>query len=235
MPDVPPNPIEAHLPGGLLRVQEDRQVSTENEPQGGAENLLQGGTEEPDPQGGEPTTTTTEQDKKLAGEAAKWRRQARDAEKRATDAEAALQTKNDAEKTELQRAQDAAAAAEQQRDAALATANIRLVNAAVIAAAAKAGAVDPTVVSRLVDSTDITVGDDGTISGATEAVEALLVQHAYLKGAALGTPPDPGTTNPGRPGGVQQLTREQIKTMSAEAIEKARASGQLNEILGITT
>lgn len=63
-------------------------------------------------------------------------------------------------------------------------------------AASKLGAVDPNVVMKLIDKNGIVLADDGSISGADEAVTALLTASPYLKGKAaptvIGNPSNPG-------------------------------------------
>jgi len=63
-------------------------------------------------------------------------------------------------------------------------------------------------------------------SAAVAAVEA----NPYLKVAPAAT--RSGAEIPGRSGGSDQLTREQIKGMKSEQIEKARQDGRLRTLLG---
>lgn len=63
-------------------------------------------------------------------------------------------------------------------------------------------------------------------SAAVAAVE----QNPYLKVAQVAT--RSGAEIPGRSGGTDQLTREQLKGMTPEQINKARESGQLRKLLG---
>lgn len=70
------------------------------------------------------------------------------------------------------------------------------VNNSIQAEAAKLGVVDLEAVLKLINRDSITVGDDGTVSGAEDAVKALLESKPYLKGKAgqvkLGSPTNPG-------------------------------------------
>ncbi len=85
------------------------------------------------------------------------------------------------EKTELQKAQDAAAEAKSEGKKALAKANARLLKAAILAEAAQAGALDSDiVVMALAGSDKITVDKDGEVIGAKEAVTAFLAEKPYL-------------------------------------------------------
>ena len=53
---------------------------------------------------------------------------------------------------------------------------------AIVSAAVKAGAQNPNDIVKLIDSDAVTVAEDGTVSGAEEAVTALLKEKAYLVG-----------------------------------------------------
>jgi len=74
-----------------------------------------------------------------------------------------------------------------------------LIQAAVVAEASKAGAINPAAVVKLLDKSSLTVGDDGQVEGVEEAVTALLEAETYL----VGTPPMP---NPGPGGGGPRNT-----------------------------
>lgn len=73
------------------------------------------------------------------------------------------------------------------------------IDSAIQAAAVKAGAVDPSVVGKLLDKSVVKVNDDGTVAGVDEAVTALLTASPYLKGngkpVVMGAPSgvDPAT------------------------------------------
>lgn len=60
--------------------------------------------------------------------------------------------------------------------------NTQVANLDIISAASKLGAVDPKVVLKLIDRANVTVGEDGTVTGAEEAVKKLLESAPYLKG-----------------------------------------------------
>lgn len=138
-----------------------------------------------------------------------------------------------ANQTELEKAQAAAAKAAEERDAALEEARTTAVRSAVIAAASKAGAVDPDDVFALLKKDSVTIGDDGQVTGAEEAVKALLDAKPHLVGKQAPT----GSADGGAQGppGLAQLTRDDLKTMTPEAIVEAKAKGQLNTLLGIAT
>lgn len=89
------------------------------------------------------------------------------------------------DKTDLQKAQEAAAAADEKANKALANANARLRRAAILEGAAAAGAVDADVVVALLASNeDITVDDDGNVKGVKAAITELLKNKPFLAKAA---------------------------------------------------
>jgi hypothetical protein len=92
-----------------------------------------------------------------------------------------LEQKN---KSDLEREREAREAAEKKAADAMAAANARLIRAEVIAAAAAAGAVDTDAVVALLAEGAVTVADDGTVTGAEEAVKALLEAKPWLKATA---------------------------------------------------
>lgn len=138
-----------------------------------------------------------------------------------------------ANQTELERAQTERDALKAERDAALETAKTTTLRSSILAAASKAGAVDPDDVFALIDKNAVTIGDDGQVTGAEDAVKALLEAKPHLVGKARPTGnPDGGPQgNPGLP----QLSRDDLKSMTPEAIVEAKANGQLSTLLGITT
>lgn len=58
----------------------------------------------------------------------------------------------------------------------------QIANLEILAAASKLGAVDPKVVLKLIDRTNVTVDENGNVTGAEEAVKSLLEASPYLKG-----------------------------------------------------
>lgn len=130
--------------------------------------------------------------------------------------------------TELERERDARARAEAERDAANERANTTAVRAAVVAAASRAGAVDADAVAALLPPGAVTLDDAGNVTGADDAVKALLDEKKYLAGTPA-PQPDPDATPPTpTPGGADGgprgnptgpgVTRDQLKTMSAAEI-----------------
>lgn len=79
-----------------------------------------------------------------------------------------------AQKSEAEKTQELLTKLQQERDAALALANERLMRAAFIAAAAKAGVQYPEDVYALADRTAVQVDKQGHVAGVDEAVEAVV-------------------------------------------------------------
>ena len=134
--------------------------------------------------------------------------------------------------SDLEKANSRADAAEKSAADATALAKETNVRSAVISAAVKAGAVNADAVFKLIERDAVTVGDDGSVTGAEEAVAALLESDPYLVGKA--SPPvaaaDGGPRGSGT--GTKQLTRDDLSSMTPDAIDAARISGQLDQLLG---
>jgi hypothetical protein len=124
--------------------------------------------------------------------------------------------------SDLEKAQQERDAAIAERDAAKATANATARKSAVVAAAAEAGA-DAEIVHALLATSDfkvtqgentfeVTVDDSGTVTGATDAVKALI----ELKNIA-GNPTPPG------PGDGGTRTPVPTKTLAEQISEAERA------------
>ncbi len=102
-----------------------------------------------------------------------------------------------------------------------------------IKAAAAGKLADPADAYKFLDLADFEVNENGDVDTAeiADAITGLLTSKPYLKAAQSG----PGSADGGVRKGSRpdQLTREQIKSMSSDAIEAARLNGQLNDVLGI--
>ncbi|MFE0720239.1 hypothetical protein ACFW23_04705 [Streptomyces rochei] len=128
---------------------------------------------------------------------------------------------------------DAAARAVQ---AATAAANTRILRAEV-RAAAKGRLADPKDALTFLDLTSFEVDEDGQVDEdeIADAIETLLKNKPYLAAQSgrkfQGTGDGGAARKAGRP---KQLTREDLKGMSAGAILKAKAEGRLDDALGIT-
>lgn len=132
-----------------------------------------------------------------------------------------------ASKSELEKATERASKAEQEAQQIREAANRRLVEAAVIAAATKAKVLKPEHMPRLIDTGSVTVGDDGQVTGAEDAVTAFLEANPEYVGASA----RPGGADQGARGGAQQLGADALQTMSAEEIVKAQKEGRLDSVL----
>lgn len=133
----------------------------------------------------------------------------------------------EAQKTELQKAQDRAAQLE--RDAAAATELVQrtLVNSAIVAEAAKRG-IDTDIAVAMIDRAALEFGQDGNPTNVASAMDSLLKAKPHLaNGGARGGSADQGA----RGGGADQLSREALKNMSPEEINNALAEGKLTHVL----
>lgn len=136
--------------------------------------------------------------------------------------------------SELEKANTRAEQAEQQATAAQERANAALRRAAVVSAAGAAGAVDADAVFALLSKDAVTIGDDGQVTGAEEAVKALLESKPYLVGNSSNVKPPSGADGGPRGAGgddSQQLTRDDLTTMSPDQINEARLAGRLTKLM----
>jgi hypothetical protein len=133
---------------------------------------------------------------------------AKDAQAAREAAEAKVKEFEDRDKSELEKVQAerdtavkaAADAAERAKRAAL--------RSAIVDAAAKAGALDPDDIAKLLPADAVSIDDDGVVSGAAEAIKALLDAKPQYKAA-------------GKPGGViDQGNREDSPTDFRKADKK---------------
>lgn len=107
------------------------------------------------------------------------------------------------------------------------------IRSAVIAAATTAGAVDPDAVLALLPNDAVTVGDDGQVTGAEDAVTGLLESKPYLVGQAAEPQKQHGSADGGARGsgdGPQQLSRSDLSSMTPEQIVEADNNGQLADL-----
>lgn len=136
---------------------------------------------------------------------------------------------SDRDKTQDEKVLDVArreAAAE-----ATANANRRLVAAEFRSAAAKR-VKDPRIAAKLVDLADVEVDDDGEVDadGIAAALDALLVEYPDLAPSRFEGTADQGAR--GKASAPSQLTRDDLKTMTPQAILKAEKAGRLDRIKG---
>lgn len=114
---------------------------------------------------------------------------------------------------------------------ATAKANERLKAADFRAAAAKR-VKDPRIAARLVDLSDVEVDDDGNVdaAGITAALDALLEEYPDLAPSRFEGTADQGGV--GKKSAPSQLTRDDLKNMTPQAIIKAEKEGRLDRIKG---
>jgi hypothetical protein len=129
----------------------------------------------------------------------------------------------DAQRTDLEKAQAKADALQAQLDAANARATDALIRAAVEREAHAQGAdpraIERGTIARLVDTSGIEWADDGTPKGADKAVKALLEAEPYLKAPAH----NGGAAVPGTPRANGNQTRGDLVRQETEQL---RASGR---------
>lgn len=117
---------------------------------------------------------------------------------------------------------------------ALARANARILKAE-IRAAAKGRLADPKDALTFLDLEQFEVGEDGDIDTEEieDAIEDLLKSKPYLAAATAkrfqGTGDGGAARKASRP---KQLTRADLKSMTPEAIDKAREDGRLEDLMG---
>jgi len=138
----------------------------------------------------------------------------------------------EASRSELEKAQKAAADAAAERDKILTEVREARLTAAVLAEVAKTDrkVVDPEAALRLLDRSTLELGEDGVPTNTAEAVDALLEARPFLVGSAGGSAR--GNADQGaRQGGVKQLSREALASMSPDEINQARREGRLDSVL----
>ena len=178
---------------------------------------------------GDTTTPTDSTD--LAAELARWKTEARKHEARAKAGAAAVEKLaklEDANKSELERAQTVAAEAQARIQAAEDRVAKALTRAAISAVAAKAGAIDIDAVLALMPADAVTLdGDD--VKGVDEAIKAMREAKPYLFGKSK---PAAGSADGGQQGAkAPQWSREDLKGKSPAEINAARAAGLLASLM----
>lgn len=176
-------------------------------------------------------TTTTDTTPDPVAELARWKSEARKHEARAKANAAAaekLAKLEDAKKSDLEKAQAAIAEANQRATAAEERIAKALTRAAVMAAAAKSGAIDAEAVLALLPPNAVEIDGD-EVKGVDEAIKALRESKPYLFGK---TKPAPGSADGGRQSDKPaQWTRADLKGKSSAEIEQARRAGLLTAVM----
>lgn len=130
---------------------------------------------------------------------------------------------------------EAATARREVEQAALSKANARIVRAEV-KAAAKGVLADPADAYKFLDLDQFEVDENGDLDSeeVTEAINELIKSKPYL--AAATAKRFQGTGDGGaaarKAGRPKQLTRADLKSMTPEAIDKAREDGRLDDLMG---
>jgi hypothetical protein len=98
------------------------------------------------------------------------------------------------------------------------------------AAAAQRATIKPEHLMRLIDTEKVTVGDDGQVTGAEDAVKAFLDSNPDYVGSDR---PKAGKVEQGARGGSggEQLSRDALNGMTAEQIVEARKAGKFEQML----
>lgn len=142
---------------------------------------------------------------------------ARAAEQRAAAAEAALKDKNDAELSELERAQARAAEAEAAAEAAQASAKETALRYEVQVQANKLNLHDADTAYRLIDAADVTWGDDNRPTNVEALMKALVKERPFLarSKAEGGVDPTPG-------GNDKPPSDDEIRKQAGNRLARAR-------------
>ena len=148
--------------------------------------------------------------------------------------EAKLATFEDANKTETERAIETARkeAADATRTEVTTAFEQQLLESQVLVRAAGKLA-DPTDATSLITLADLAKNEAGKVEDKTidAAIADLVKNKPYL---ANGAKPGPGSPDGGPRGNrPAQLTQADLKGMTSDAIVKAKADGQLNDLLGV--
>lgn len=135
------------------------------------------------------------------------------------------------EKTDLEKAREALAAAEKVAADAAAQAKDSLLKAAVVSEAATRNVVDPEAAFVLIDRSVIEFDDTGSPTNVATAMDALIEAKPYLT-AKSGKPA--GDVDQGARGKAAegQLSRADLQSMTPEEIVKAQQEGRLAELTG---
>ncbi|MFJ6615448.1 hypothetical protein ACIQPT_34810 [Streptomyces sp. NPDC091289] len=192
----------------------------EEQPEGDEPEDESGEGDEPDPDGADELGDKGK--RALASMKGKWRAE-RD---RARELAERLAEKDGADEAEQVR--------RQAETAALSKANARIIRAEV-KAAAKGVLADPADAYKFLDLDQFEVDENGDLDSdeVTEAINELIKSKPYLAAATAkrfqGTGDGGAARKAGRP---KQLTRADLKSMSPEAIDKAREDGRLDDLMG---
>jgi hypothetical protein len=138
-----------------------------------------------------------------------------------------------ANQSDIEKAQKRIADLERQASDASARAQENLLRAHVVSEAAKRNVVDPDAAFALLDRSVVEYGEDGSPTNIAQAMEQLLEARQYLVGPVGGQ--SRGNADQGARAGLKnQLTQDDLKTMTPADIVKAQAEGRLDHVLGVS-
>lgn len=184
---------------------------------------------QPDPKAAERTFTQSELDAIVADRVK--RAVPKDYES-AKEKAAKLDSIEEQSKTDLQKANESATMSAKERDEARAEAAQIRRETAIQLEAARQGADSEIALALLSSSDAISIGKDGKITGAKEAVEALIVSKPNVRVSAIGA----GHANGGEFGGNDQKSlAEQIQTLEAKGDRQSLSEARRLKITGFMT
>lgn len=105
----------------------------------------------------------------------------------------------------------------------------------IITEAAKIGVVDVDTVLKLIDRSNIAIDDNGAVTGASEAIQALLAEKPFLKGKAgattIGSPTNPGadTNADTKKFKLSQIQNPEFYREHEKDIQAAYKAGQIED------
>jgi Phage minor structural protein GP20 len=170
--------------------------------------------------GQDPKTPAADELARARSEAARYRTELRDAQSKLKDAEKAQKERDDAEKTELQKAQDRAR--ELEGEVATRDTKLRDLTLAqeVFKQAKKLDIVDEDAAFRLMDKGQVVYDEAGRPTNIDDLLTALVEDKPYLKGKSR-TGPKPASTSTTQPDGQKTkapLTRADIEKMTDDEV-----------------
>lgn len=176
------------------------QAASDPEPQAGTDQSQADIPKAQAANGSDSPDTTADDAAKARAEAAKYRRQLRDTEKRLAELEAADKARADADLSEAEKAARRATELEQELEQERAARRDSLLEAAVTAAAARLGFADARDAVALVSRTDLETTDDGRPDpqSVDSALKRLLTDRPHLRAGHTsgGSPTHSGRTDP---------------------------------------
>lgn len=157
-----------------------------------------------------------------------------DRAKKATELEKAQSVAEEKALAENKKFEELATKREAERDTAQSKLTQSLQDNRIITEATKIGVVDIEAVLKLVDRSSIAIDDNGVVTGAIEAVTALVADKPYLKGKAnvtIGSPTNPGADSDNAPKTfkLSQLQDPAFFKEHEADIAKAYAAGKIED------